>query len=272
MGQRSSYAPGTFSWVDLATTDAGAATSFYTGLFGWDTEDTDAGGGAVYTTCRIDGDAVCGLFEMSEEMRATGVPPNWTSYVTVADADAAATRAKELGGDAVDDAFEVLDAGRMAVLKDPQGAVFAVWQPRARIGAERVNDVGCLCMNELATTDLDAARTFYEGVFGWTTEMVDTGPGGPPMVARVQRRDAQRELLCRARRASLRTGARTSRSSRPRRPSPECASSAARRSPVRCRSPTGASRSCATRRAPCSRSSRARSTPDRLPEPSVPTA
>ena len=183
MGQRSSYAPGTFSWVDLATTDAGAATAFYTVLFGWDTEDTDAGGGAVYTTCRIDGDAVCGLFEMSEEMRATGVPPNWTSYVTVADADAAATRVKELGGDAVDDAFEVLDAGRMAVLKDPQGAVFAVWQPRARIGAERVNDLGCLCINELATTDLDAARTFYEGVFGWTTEMVDTGPGGPPIVA-----------------------------------------------------------------------------------------
>jgi uncharacterized protein len=183
MGKRSSYAPGTFSWVDVATTDAGAATAFYTGLFGWDTEDTDAGGGAVYTTCRIDGDAVCGLFEMSEEMRATGVPPNWTSYVTVADADAAATRVKELGGDAVDDAFEVLDAGRMAVLKDPQGAVFAVWQPRARIGAERVNDLGCLCINELATTDLEAARTFYEGVFGWTTEMVDTGPGGPPIVA-----------------------------------------------------------------------------------------
>ncbi len=122
MGKRTSYAPGTFSWVDLATTDAAAAKSFYTGLYGWETEDTDAGDGAVYTMCRIDGDAVCGLFEMSEEMRATGVPPNWTSYVTVADADAAAARAKELGGGAIDDAFDVLDAGRMAVLKDPQGA------------------------------------------------------------------------------------------------------------------------------------------------------
>jgi predicted enzyme related to lactoylglutathione lyase len=61
--------------------------------------------------------------------------------------------------------------------------VFAVWQPRARIGAERVNDVGCLGMNELATTDLDAARSFYEGLFGWTTEPIDTGPGGPSMAS-----------------------------------------------------------------------------------------
>lgn len=60
--------------------------------------------------------------------------------------------------------------------RDPQGAVFAVWQPRTRTGAERVNDVGCLCMNELATTDIDAARSFYGACSGWTTEAVDMGP------------------------------------------------------------------------------------------------
>ncbi len=85
--------------------------------------------------CRIEGDAICGLFEISEDMRATGVTPNWTSYVTVADADAAAARAEELGGGAINDAYDVLDLGRMAMLKDPQGAAFAVWQPRTRIGA-----------------------------------------------------------------------------------------------------------------------------------------
>ena len=168
MGRRTSYPPGTFSWVDLATTDVAAAKSFYTDLLGWDLEDNEAGDGAVYTMCRIDGDAVCGLFEMSEEMRATGARPTWTSYVTVADADGAAGRTKELGGGVTDDAFDVLDAGLMAVLRDPQDAVFAVWQPRTRIGAERVNDVGCLCMNELATTDLDGARAFYEPLFDWT--------------------------------------------------------------------------------------------------------
>jgi uncharacterized protein len=175
VGKRTSHPPGTFSWVDLATPDPAGAKSFYAGLFGWEMEDGDAGGGAVYTTCRLDGAAVCGLFEMPD------VPPTWTSYVTVADANAAAASAGELGGEAVRDAFDVLDVGRMAVLKDPQGAVFAVWQPGSRIGAERVNDVGCLCMNELATTDMGSARSFYEGLFGWTTEMVDTGPDYPPM-------------------------------------------------------------------------------------------
>ena len=182
MGKRTSYAPGTFCWVDLTTTDAGAAKSFYTGLFGWDTEEYDVGGGAVYTVCRVDGDAVCGLFEMPQDMRTTGVPPNWTSYVTVTDANATAARAKELRGGAIKDAIDVLDAGRMAVLEDPQGAVLAIWQPRTRIGAERVNDVGCLCMNELATTNMEAARSFYQSLFGWTTEEWDTSPDGPPMV------------------------------------------------------------------------------------------
>jgi predicted enzyme related to lactoylglutathione lyase len=79
----------------------------------------------------------------------------------------------------------VLDVGRMAVLEDPQGAVFAVWQPRTRIGAERVNDVGCLCMNELATTDMNAAGSFYGRLFGWTTEISDHAPEGPAMVFNV---------------------------------------------------------------------------------------
>ena len=183
MGKRTEHPPGTLSWTDLATTDAAAAKTFYSELFGWGTEDGDAGGGAVYTTCRLGDLAVCGIFAMTEEMRATGMPPSWTSYVTVADTDAAVARAGELGGAAIRPAFDVLDVGRMAVLADPQGAVFAVWEPRGAIGAERVNDVGCMCMNELATTDIDAAGRFYGGLFGWTTETTDTGPGGPPLVS-----------------------------------------------------------------------------------------
>jgi predicted enzyme related to lactoylglutathione lyase len=182
MGPRTTYAPGTFSWVDLATTDAAAARSFYTALFGWETEDTDAGDGSVYTICQIGGDAVCALYEMSNEARGAA-PPRWTSYVTVERVDDTVARARELGGALSSDAFDVLDAGRMAIVEDPLGAAVAVWQPRARIGAERVNDVGCLCMNELATSDVDAARSFYEPLFGWTTERIDTGPDGPVMLA-----------------------------------------------------------------------------------------
>jgi predicted enzyme related to lactoylglutathione lyase len=183
MGRRVRYAPGTFAWVDLATTDVTGAKSFYTALFGWEADDGDDATGRGYTTFRRDGDAVCGLFPMSDQARAAGRPPGWTSHVSVAEADATARRARELGGRVIDGAVDVMDLGRMAVLGDPQGASFAVWEPGTRIGAERVNDVGCLCMNELVTSDLDAARAFYEGLFGWRTEPIDTGPEGPPMVA-----------------------------------------------------------------------------------------
>src|SRR3712207_7324026 len=53
------------------------------------------------------------------------------------------------------------------LVRDPQGAAVAVFEPSGFIGAERVNDVGCLVMNELITTDLEAARGFYEPLFGW---------------------------------------------------------------------------------------------------------
>ena len=181
MGKRTSYEPGTFSWVDLATTDAEAAKSFYSELFGWETQDEDAGGGAVYTLCRLGGDRVCGIYGMTGGMRAMGVPPNWTSYVTVEDAGAAAEQVDALGGGVISGPFDAHTAGRMAIAKDPQGAVFALWQPLERIGAERVNDVGCLCMNDLATTDVDAARAFYESLFGWTTETVGERPDSIPL-------------------------------------------------------------------------------------------
>ena len=126
MGKRTSYAPGTFSLVDLATTDAAAAKAFYSGMFGWEMEDTDAGG-AVYTLCRLDGDAVAGLYAMSEEMRSTGAPPNWLSYVTVADADAAVARVKELGGKA-DEPMPVPGMGWFVTCTDPHGNEFGLWQ------------------------------------------------------------------------------------------------------------------------------------------------
>jgi uncharacterized protein len=167
MGRRSSYAAGAFSWVELATPDPAGASAFYGALLGWEVDGT---------TFRLAGDAVAGL---SPTAYGTAV---WTNYVTVTDAAATAAHATRLGGRELGDVAEVDDAGRMAVLVDPQGAEFAVWQPAARAGAELVNDVGCLCMNELVTMDTDGAREFYEGLFGWTTAVVDTGPGGPLII------------------------------------------------------------------------------------------
>lgn len=181
MGRRASYAPGTFSWVELATTGPAEARAFYADLFGWEMEDAGDGRGPGHTVCRLGGDAVCGLSGASDEQR-TEAGSGWTSYVTVADAAAAAARAREAGGEVIADPAVVGDTGRVAVLRDPQGAAFAAWEPDAWAGAERVNDVGCLCMNELATTEIEAARTFYEELFGWRTETVEAGADEPPMV------------------------------------------------------------------------------------------
>jgi uncharacterized protein len=170
MGERTSHTPGTFSWTDLATTDTDSAKRFYTGLFGWDTDDQPIPGDGVYTMLLRGGKQVAALFEGQE-----GMPTAWSSYVTVESADAAATKASDLGGVPMGDPFDVMDAGRMAVIQDPTGAVFSVWEPHGSIGAQVVNTPGSLTLNQLNTSDPEAAASFYEGLFGWRTEHVASG-------------------------------------------------------------------------------------------------
>jgi predicted enzyme related to lactoylglutathione lyase len=161
MGERTRYDAGTFCWVGLATSDTAAARAFYGGLFGWQDEDLDAGAAGAYTTLRRGGEEVAKLYRQQPQARAAGAPPHWTSYISVEDADATTARAKELGGAAVfRGAFDVLDAGRVAAIRDPTGAIVSLWQPRSRIGATLVNDTGALCWNELATTDVERAKSF----------------------------------------------------------------------------------------------------------------
>lgn len=176
MGERTSYAPGTFSWADIATTDQEAAKAFYGGLFGWELEDLPAGPDAVYTMARLGGHNVAAISSQPDAQRALGLPPTWNSYVTVTSVDEAAARAAGLGARVEAPPFDVMDAGRMAVIADPQGAFFMLWEPRATIGAGLVNAPGAVCWNELATADLDASAAFYRELFGWTVEPL---PGSP---------------------------------------------------------------------------------------------
>jgi len=171
MGERTSYAPGTFSWAELATSDAEAAKGFYTALFGWSYDDQPIPDDGVYSMAQRDGKAVAALFS------SAGQPPHWNCYVTVASADEAAKAAERLGADVVADAFDVMDAGRMAVFADPAGAALSVWEPRGSIGAELVNTPGSMTWNDLLTPDADAATSFYEQLFGWTIEEIP-GAGG----------------------------------------------------------------------------------------------
>ena len=109
MGERKSYTPGTFSWAELATSDAGAAKDFYTQLFGWAYDDNPIGDGQAYSVALLDGRRVGALFASQQP------PPHWNCYVSVASADDAAARAAEHGATVVAEPFDVLAAGRMVV-------------------------------------------------------------------------------------------------------------------------------------------------------------
>jgi len=172
------HAPGTFSWPELATLDQDGAKAFYTKLFGWEFNDNPMGPGETYTMLKLGGRDLGALYSMRKEERAQGIPPHWNSYVTVASADQAADKAKSLGGTVIAPPFDVMDAGRMAVISDPTGAVFCVWQPKQHNGAGVLGENGSLCWTELMTPDAGKARAFYTGLFGWTAEEKSMGPMG----------------------------------------------------------------------------------------------
>jgi predicted enzyme related to lactoylglutathione lyase len=173
-----SYAPGTPCWVDLTTGDAGAAKSFYAELFDWTWQDMPAGEGRIYSMAYKDGKTVAGLGELSPEEKAQGLPPHWTTYIAVEDADAAATAARAAGGTVLVPPMDVFDSGRMAVVQDPTGAVFAVWRAGTHIGSGLANEPGSFSWNELQTHDTARAQRFYGEAFGWRPETTDTA-GGP---------------------------------------------------------------------------------------------
>ncbi len=166
------YAPGTPSWIDVTAPDLDAAAAFYGGLFGWEAQETsrpeESGGYRMFT---LGGREVAGLGPLQDG----GPPPMWTTYVTVTDADATAATATANGGTVFMPPFDVLDVGRMAVIADPQGAVFCLWEPRAHPGARTVNEPGSLIWNELAVRETGAEISFYEAVFGWGHETAPFG-------------------------------------------------------------------------------------------------
>jgi predicted enzyme related to lactoylglutathione lyase len=166
MGERTRYEHGTFCWAGLATSDTVAAKDFYARLFGWEAEDLWAGEAGTYTALRIDGNYVAVLYSQTDEARSAGTPPHWTPFISVDDADAIAARARQLGGALLREPFDVVDAGRVAAVQDPLGAIVSLWQPRSPDGAALIDKPGALCWNELVTTDVERSRAFYEALLG----------------------------------------------------------------------------------------------------------
>jgi predicted enzyme related to lactoylglutathione lyase len=173
MGERTSYTPGTFSWVDLQTSDQDAAKAFYADLLGWDYEEVPIGDDATYSMAKLQGHSVAAIGPLQGE----GMPSHWNCYVTVADADASAARAAELGATLLAEPFDVFDAGRMAAFQDPQGAILSLWQAKESIGAGLVNVPGALAWNDLLSSDPETAAAFYRELFDWQIEEIPESGG-----------------------------------------------------------------------------------------------
>ncbi|MDQ1741543.1 MAG: uncharacterized protein QOE53_3195 [Pseudonocardiales bacterium] len=176
MPDRMSHPPATISWVDLATSDQAGAKQFYGGLLGWEYEDMPAGEGIVYSMAKHRGRSAAAISPQQPEEAAQGIPPHWNVYVTVEDVDASAGKAREAGGKVLAPPFDVFDAGRMAVVADPAGAVLCLWQAGTNIGAEVVNEPGSMTWADCATTDPAAAQGFYSSLLGWRFDQMSEEP------------------------------------------------------------------------------------------------
>jgi uncharacterized protein len=161
------HIPGALCWFELATTDQAAAKNFYTSLFGWSSNEFPMSPGEVYTTFQLNGKDAAAAYTIRREQQSQGVPPHWMVYIAVDNADTVGSRAAELGGKLLTPAFDVMDLGRMAVIADPAGAVFSVWQPKKNKGVGITGENGTVCWADLNTPDPSTARRFYHELLGW---------------------------------------------------------------------------------------------------------
>ncbi len=184
MAEFTSYRHGTPCWVDVTTTDIEGTNAFYSGLFGWSTEEMPNAGG--YTMYSLRGKHVAA--GSPPPPGGEGVPPHWTTYLASDDADETAEKVREAGGAVLMDPFDVFDSGRMTIAQDPTGAAFGIWQAGEHIGAELANEPGTLNWNQCQTDDPGRAAAFYADVFGYEVDEIDLGGGEPFRVLKVDGR------------------------------------------------------------------------------------
>jgi predicted enzyme related to lactoylglutathione lyase len=167
MPERDGYVPGVPCWVDTSQPDPPAALPFYRDLFGWEFEEImPEGSGGQYFIGRIRGGDVAAIGSSPEGAPSMAM---WNTYIWVDSAEETADRVRRAGGGVVMEPFDVMDAGRMAVLADTEGVTFNAWQAKDHKGATVVNEHGSLNFNGLVTRDSEGAKAFYGAVFGWET-------------------------------------------------------------------------------------------------------
>jgi uncharacterized protein len=173
--ERDGYPAGVPCWVDTGQPDPEAAVRFYGDLFGWEFVNrmpADADG--QYFIAQLRGRDVAAVGSQPEHAPPI---PAWNTYVSVDSADDTAAKVKAAGGKVLVDAFDIFDAGRMAVFSDPSGAAFCVWQAKGHKGAQLVNEPGTWNFSGLNTRHPEGAKAFYRAVFGWEADTVDLDGG-----------------------------------------------------------------------------------------------
>jgi uncharacterized protein len=163
---------GKFVWHDHISTEIEKAKNFYGELLGWETEVWKPGE-MDYPMIKVNG-RMYGGFGPAEG----GAPPHWLGHVLVEDADETVRRAEAAGAKIVAGPFDIPEVGRMAVMADPQGAVLSAFAP----AAEAPPGEGVFVWDELHTRDIQAAKSFYTEVFGWTTRDTDMGEMGAYLI------------------------------------------------------------------------------------------
>lgn len=176
---------GDFIWYELMTTDANAAALFYESVIGWSIGDQPD-----YREIQAPTEEhVGGVLPLTKDMTDGGARPGWAGYILVDDVDASVTAIETAGGRTCMPARDMEGIGRFAMVADPQGAPFYVMKPTPPPGAPADAESkafakyepmpGHCAWNELATSDPEGAKAFYNAQFGWEQQgEMDMGPLG----------------------------------------------------------------------------------------------
>lgn len=178
MTKLKNHPPGSFCWVELSASDQNAAKKFYSSLFGWSPNDNPMGPDEVYTIFQLNGDDVAAGYTTTRQEREQHVPPHWNLYIAVANVDDSAAKATKVGGTVLAPPFDVMDAGRMAVVMDPTGAPFCLWQAKNNTGLGVIGEDGAFCWADLSTPDPQRGGKFYSDLLGWKLETSPNDPSG----------------------------------------------------------------------------------------------
>jgi hypothetical protein len=159
---------GRFAWYELMTTDVAAAAAFYGEVVGWETRDASAPG-MPYTLLGMGEHSVGALMNLPPEARKAGVTPRWIGYVTVDDVEAAADHILGLGGFVHVPPTDIPEISRVAVVADPQMAMFGLitWRDGRDERAAKAREPGRGGWHELLAADAKPAFDFYAELFGW---------------------------------------------------------------------------------------------------------